>query len=270
MSDEVTPLEMLKTLGAVDSVDAVALVQNRRCLFVEGPSDVSVLGRFASTLGIRALTGDDRVITIPTGGADRFGHVEQLDVFEQLIGTNLASLEIRDRDGRSEEHRQAMVDRASRPLHILERDCIEGYLLSPPVVARAVRDVAEERGRLVEVTEGEIETLLLEICDELREATTDRIAERYVDDCWRLDSERVNVRTANEWARGQVSESWEDLASRLTLVSGKKLLSAIRSRVQSTYGVNFGNERLAEGFRSDEIPEELRTLLESVAALVAN
>lgn len=268
MSDEVTPLEMLKTLGAVDSVDAVALVRNRRCLFVEGPSDVSILGRFASTLGIRALTGDDRVITIPTGGADRFGHVEQLDVFEQLIGKKIVSLEIRDRDGRSAEHRRQVIDRASRPLHILERDCIESYLLSPAVVARAVHDVAEERGREVEVTEEKMEALLLEMCDELREATTDRIAERYVDDCWRLEGERATVRAANEWARAQVSNRWQGLANRLTLVSGKKLLSAVRARIQSTYGVNFGNERLAESFGRDEIPDELRDLLESVAALV--
>ena len=230
MSDEVTPLEMLKTLGAVDSVDAVALVQNRRCLFVEGPSDVSILGRFASTLGIRALTGDDRVITIPTGGADRFGHVEQLDVFEQLIGTAIASLEIRDRDGRSDEHRQKIVDRATRPLHILARDSIESYLLSSPVIARAVHEVAEERGREVQVTEQEMEVLLIAISVELREATTDRIAERYVDDCWRLDGERVTVGAANQWAREQVSGNWDDLESRLTVVSGKKLLSALRAR----------------------------------------
>ena len=186
MSDEVTPLEMLRSLGAIDSVDAVALVRNRRCLFVEGTSDVSILGRFASTLRIHAFTGDDRVVTIPTGGADRFGHVEQVDVFEQLIGSAISSLEIRDRDGRTAEHRQELIDGAKRPLHVLERDSIESYLLSPQVLARVVHEVAQERGREVVVSDAEMEQLLLDVCEELREATTDRVAERYVDDRWWL------------------------------------------------------------------------------------
>ena len=270
MSDEVTPIEMLRSLGAVDSVDAVAIVRNRRCLFVEGISDVSILGRFAATLGIRALTGDDRVVVVPTGGADRFGHVEQLDVFEQLIGTSIASLEIRDRDGRIDEHRKEIIDTAARSLHLLERDSIESYLLVPEVIARVITEVSSERGLQASVTSPEIEALLLGITEDMRETTTDRIAERYTDDRWRLASERVSVSTANEKAREHVEANWNDLAERLTVVSGKKLLSSMRAQIQSTYGVNFGNERLAEGFAAGEISDEIKTLLERVSALVTS
>jgi hypothetical protein len=87
VSDEVTPMAIMRSLGAIDNVDAYSLVRNRRCLFVEGSGDVSILGRFAATLGIRALTGDDRVVTVPVGGADRFEHVKQLDVFEEELKT---------------------------------------------------------------------------------------------------------------------------------------------------------------------------------------
>lgn len=270
MSDEVTPIEMLRSLGAVDSVDAVAIVRNRRCLFVEGNTDVSILGRFAATLGIRALTGDDRVVVVPTGGADRFGHVEQLDVFEQMLGTTIASLEIRDRDGRLDEHRQTIIDTATRSLHLLQRDSIESYLLIPEVIARVVAEAASERSLQISVTAAEIEALLLKATEDLRQATTDRIAERYVDDRWRLASERISVSTANEKARGHVDANWNDLAGRLMVVPGKKLLSSLRAQIQSTYGVNFGNERLAEGFAANEICEEIKDLLERVSALVAS
>jgi hypothetical protein len=270
MSDEVTPIEMLRSLGAVDSVDAVAIVRNRRCLFVEGISDVSILERFATTLGIRALTGDDRVVVVATGGADRFGHVQQLDVFEQLLGTPIASLEIRDRDGRTAEHRKEITDASIRSLHLLERDSIESYLLIPKIIARVIAEVAGERGLQVNVTAPEIEALLLEVTEDLKQATTDRIAERYVDDRWRLAGDRVSVSTANETARAHVAASWNDLAGRLTVVSGKKLLSSLRERIQSTYKVNFGNERLAEGFAADEISDEIKDLLDRVSALVAD
>jgi hypothetical protein len=51
------------------------------------------------------------------------------------------------------------------------------------------------------------------------------------------------------------------------IVSGKKLLSALRGRVQDTYKVNFGNERLAEGFKAEEINPELVDALKRVAGL---
>ncbi|MGH2878385.1 MAG: ATP-dependent nuclease [Solirubrobacteraceae bacterium] len=270
MSEEVTPVEMLRSLGAVDSVDAVAIVRNRRCLFVEGISDVSILGRFAASLGNRALTGDDRVVVVSTGGADRFGHVEQLDVFEQMLGTAIASLEIRDRDGRIDEHREEVITRATRDLHLLERDSIESYLLVPVVIARVIREVASERSRQISVTPDEIEATLLELTDDMRQAATDRIADRYTNDRWHLASERASVSIANEKAREYVDTNWSDLTARLRVVSGKKLLSSLRAWIQLTYSVNFGNERLAEGFAADDIPGEIKDILDRVSALVAS
>jgi galactose-1-phosphate uridylyltransferase len=53
------------------------------------------------------------------------------------------------------------------------------------------------------------------------------------------------------------------------VVSGKKLLSQLRRRVQETYGINFGNERLADGFTADEVPEEIAEALRSASQLSA-
>ena len=268
MSDEVTPLEMLRSLGAIDSVDAVALVRNRRCLFVEGTSDVSILGRFASTLRIHALTGDDRVVTIPTGGADRFGHVEQLDVFEQLIGSAIPRLRFATgMAARPNTGRSWSTVRSGRCTCLNETRSRATCFRLKFWHASCTKSRKSADGRSWSANrDGK---LLLDVCEELREATTDRVAERYVDDRWRLGSERVTVSTANERAREMVGSSWDDLDGRLIIVSGKKLLSGVRGRVQSQYGVNFGNERLAEGFREAEIPAELRELLEAVAALTA-
>jgi hypothetical protein len=109
---------------------------------VLGHLDATVLGRFAATLGIRALTGDDRVVTVPVGGSDRFEHVEQLDVFEGLLGQKIHSLELHDRDGRTDANREAIVAEAKRELYIFERDSIESYLLDPKVISRVRPSVA--------------------------------------------------------------------------------------------------------------------------------
>jgi energy-coupling factor transporter ATP-binding protein EcfA2 len=269
MSTEVTPISVLRSLGAIDNVDAVALVKNRRCLFVEGSSDATILSRFAATLGIRVLGGDDRVVVIPVGGADRFGHVEQLDVFEQLLELEIASLELRDRDGATDEHRASLVERSPRPLHIFEMDSIEAYLIQPHVIARVVQETASERGKEADLDSPGVTSLINELATEMKNETFDRVTQRYGDDCNRLGKDRPSAATANEAARALIGESWDSLDDLLVVVSGKKLLSAIRRRIQDEYGVNFGNERLAEAFTVDEIPQEIKDQLDQIASLSA-
>jgi ABC-type lipoprotein export system ATPase subunit len=269
MSSEVTPIAVLRSLGAIDNVDAFALVKNRRCLFVEGTSDVSILGRFAATLGLHLFSGDDRVVVIPTGGADQFGHVQQLDVFEQLLDGPIASLEMRDRDARTDDDREALMRSAPRPLLVFERDSIESYLLNPTVIARAVAEVADERGREVQVSADDVSGLLIDATDELKLSTIDRAAERYAEFHRRTKGEFLSIKRANERARQFVESRWDTLEGRLSVVSGKQLLSRVRGILQTMYGVNFGNERLAEGFAPNEVPEEIVSALQAATQLAA-
>lgn len=115
ISEQVTPITVLRSLGSIDNVDAYTLLRNRRCLFIEGPDDEVILSRFAAKLNMRHFAGDDRVIVIPVGGADRFEHVAQLDVLEGFLGNSISTLEVRDRDGMTDEHRVAADSAASRP-----------------------------------------------------------------------------------------------------------------------------------------------------------
>ncbi|MFI5258846.1 MAG: ATP-dependent endonuclease [Candidatus Limnocylindrales bacterium] len=71
LGEAATQLTILQSLGAIDSVDAYALVRNKRCLFLEGPTDVAIVERFAARLGLAVFAGDDRVVIVPTRGADR-------------------------------------------------------------------------------------------------------------------------------------------------------------------------------------------------------
>jgi hypothetical protein len=68
-------------------------------------------------------------------------------------------------------------------------------------------------------------------------------------------------------AREAVDAAWPTLESRLTLVSGKRLLGAVRERLQALCGVSFGNERLADAFTAAEVPDEVREALRRVEVL---
>jgi hypothetical protein len=103
--------------------------------------------------------------------------------------------------------------------------------------------------------------------EELKVSTVDRVAERYSEYYRREKGENLAVKTANEHTREVGDLLWNSPDDQLKVVSGKKLLSGLRARIQDTYKVNFGNERLAEGFQADEIPQELIDALMRVAGL---
>lgn len=229
VSDVVTPMTVLKSLGSIDNVDAYALLKNRRVFFVEGKTDELVLGRMAATLGLHLFTGDDRIVCLAVGGADKFEHVSQLDVIEGLLDRKLATLEVRDRDARLEERCATLAANSPRGLHVWSRDSIESYLVEPRVIARTVNSILRERGRPETATPEAIEHLIGNLCEELRDETTDRVAQRLVDDAFRFDSERLAVQSANETAREVVRDAWPTLETRLQFVSGKRLLAALRA-----------------------------------------
>jgi len=64
-----------------------------------------------------------------------------------------------------------------------------------------------------------------------------------------------------------VGATWGTLEGRLTYVGGKRLLAAMRERIQSRHGVSFGNERLAEAFDRTTIHPEVIDALQKIEAL---
>jgi ABC-type lipoprotein export system ATPase subunit len=260
-----TQMTILQSLGEIDSVDAYALVRNKRCLFVEGRTDVPILERLASRLGMTPFVGDNRVVMVPVGGADRFEHVSQLDVLEAVLGAPMATFEIRDRDCRTDVDRARAVAEAVRPLHVLELDSIESYLVRPSVIARVVAAVESEGERRNSPSADDIEKLCVELTQELRDETFDRAATRFVTEQYRATHQHPAPAAMNKAARDLVDSCWSDLGSRLRIVSGKRLLASLRKRLQDEYSVSFGNRRLVEEFTAAEIPEELVRVLRQVS-----
>ncbi len=266
-SRDVTPISILRSLGPIDNVDAYTLVKNRKCLFVEGPSDNSVFGRFAATLGIHALVGDDRVITIPTNGVDKFEHVQELQVLEGLLGGTIASIQICDRDARTDQLRSELETGASRTLHVLEFDCMESYLTDPKILVRTINESLAERSKPESATIDDLKAMINDVMEELKTVTMDRIADKYIVSTRAREGRTPTATEANRIARETIDVAWAAGNDRLKYVSGKRLLSKLRSKIQDKYGVNFGNERIAETFNDAEIPEEIKAYLQEVAAL---
>jgi predicted ATPase len=262
-------IELLQDVGAVDNVDAYSLILSKRCLFVEGGSDERYLKRFAAKLGAGVFEGDTKVVMIPTSGVTETRHLQQLDLFEQLIGRGeIASLQVVDRDGLPAALLDAATENAARPYHVLARDSVENYLLIPEAIMRVINSELARRGDNRRVDIDEVVAEIESACDELRDAMVDRSTdsiERF--HLARRTQGRPNASAMAAEARQHVANAFDSFEGKISVVQGRRLLGILRGRFQDIYQVSFSNDHIIEEISRDEVPLEIQDLVRQLEAL---
>lgn len=253
-------ISVLETLGSIDSVDAFHVIRTRRLLLVEGPSDTKVLHGLALKRGLRLFEGGGRVVAIETTGDSTPAARSDLSIVEQITGAELSSLQLRDRDSRTDEHLASEEAAAPRPLHFWRRGSIESYLIVPAALARIV---SAEKGEDPDAFASRIEQILAESLTELTDDTFDRVSTKLRDFVQRAEDRYVEVAEANQRARDALQPD----EAPFVLAKGKALLSAVRRRIQDEFGVSFGNQRLIEEIAEHEVDQEVWEVIDRVAAL---
>jgi hypothetical protein len=130
-----------------------------------------------------------------------------------------------------------------------------------------VSEVSAERGNEVGLAAEDIERIVMEESEAMKVDVVDRVAARWDRDIVRTRSQHLGIAAANAAAREFVEANWESLEGRLKVVPGKRLLAALRKRLQDDQKVSFGDRRLIEGFDAADVPEELVELMSRVATL---
>lgn len=262
-------IELLQDVGAIDNVDAYSLILSKRCAFVEGGSDERWLKRFAAKLDSTVFEGDSKVVVIPTSGVTETRHLQQLDLFEQLIGGGaIASLQIIDRDGLPHELLQSATASPARPCHVLQRDSIENYLVIPEALTRVINSDLERRGDARRLTNETMEAIIDACADELRDEMVDRGAnsiERF--HIARRTADRPGAGDMGAQARAHVAAAFASFDGKLSVVQGRRLLAGLRRQIQTEYSVSFSNDRLLEEIAREEVPAEIRHVLDTLEAL---
>lgn len=253
-------ITILEGLGSIDAVDAYFVLRNKRVLLVEGKTDIKVLHGFGAKRDVTLFEGDHRVVAIPTTGDSTATARSDLAILEAMIGSSIESLQIRDRDARLRAHLEAEEASAARPLHVLRRGSIETYLIVPAAIARVINDALDKDSP---VSEAEVNTIVLDAAETLRDETFDRVASRFRTTAQRLEDRYVDVAEANSVARDVLA----DRESFIEHVDGKALLAAVRRAVQERYGVTFGNQRLIDEITEQEVDDEIWDVLMRIQAL---
>jgi hypothetical protein len=128
-----------------------------RLIFVEGPSDESVLRELAAKLEIDFSKSNAGFVHMT--GVHNFAHFAAESTLELLSRRRVHMFFLADRDEREDDDVKRMMGRLGNRahLHVLERRELENYLIDVQAILRLVRARLEESGRpFDEVTEASL------------------------------------------------------------------------------------------------------------------
>lgn len=251
---------VLEEMGSVQNIQLTKLWNARRLILVEG-KDIKLLRRFQDLLFPGSPEPIDGLPHMPIGGWSGWPYaVGSAKFMKNAMGEKIIPYCILDSDYYPEEivqrrYREA-VDKNVQ-LHIWRRKEIENYLIVPEAVERVIHAQADEFTDTP--TSQEIRDAIDQITEDLKDATIDALSE----EIHSLDR-RAAVSETNKQARIRVEESWGNRTGRLSIVSGKNILSKLSFWSQENFKVSFGVATLAGEIRADELADEVVEVMHAI------
>lgn len=285
-AQEAIPVELGIRLSALFMFD--------RLVFVEGPSDETVLRELASLLTISL--GQANVGFVAMGGARNFSHYATSSTVSFLSRRQVALTFLLDRDESTDDEVSDFIAsfNGHATIHVLKRRELENYLIAPRALGEFIghkRRLAGDQGSPIGVPEI---TSALALCAEnlredaiarrvvrklgmplypsrerlLRGRSTDELRGNIADEvkCLMTDLEQRATKVEELIARveEEIASGWEQ--NRLNVVPGDELVDCVCKE----FGTRFKKERdagrLASLLRPEEVPAELREFLGTVTA----
>jgi hypothetical protein len=252
-----------------------------RLLFVEGPSDESVIRTVAKNLQIDLTRSN--IGFVHMCGVRNFAHFAAEGTLDLLSRRRIDMRFITDRDERDDEDVNKMLGRlgARAKLRVLQKRELENYLLAETSVRDFLREKQAAAG--VQLLTPDVRKAIEEEARALKgEVVRLRLARRLLSPIF------LNVRTSEGTIAERLKMASESLQKRMNSVTEETSaveaeLSAIwdmqfldlapgtlvLEKVAQRYGVKFSkekgdSERLARHLRADDIPSEFKDILKEV------
>ena len=259
--------EVFQVLGSNLNPTLTQLAKTRRVVFVEG-KDFQILSRFARRLGLEAVANRSEFAVIAVHGFNPQKVKDFALGMEATLGSKLLKVAIFDRDYRCDgEVEKITKDLESFCWHVVvhDRKELENFLLEPVVVERAIRKRLAERGRTGEVpafTE-DVSGILMRLSDGLKNQVQARlVAARQQFE--RTVQSGLHSVTISETAMNEFDQKWGRIDTRMRLVPGKELLSALNGYLQDSLKTAVSANALVEAFTRSDIAQPLIELLEKL------
>ena len=258
----------LESIGSIQNITLTQLARNRKILFCESLNDHRILRRFSKVLSFHELSTGVDFTPLESGGFSSWEKVKSLSWgLNRTIGTSIFIGAIYDRDYWSEEEITEISNKLSGNLdlaHIHKRKEIENYLLVISVLERAlenaIRDRQNRTGQSIEISES-----ISDIIQSLTEGRKSNIQSQYMARRSEyLRGRGIDVATINAESLRIFEEKWQNIETRLEIIPGKEILHDLRKRVDDLYGTTLTDIRIIDEFKIEEIPPDLKVLLEKL------
>jgi predicted ATP-dependent endonuclease of OLD family len=261
---EVSPLKSLEHLlleferhGAVSNVDLALLYQSRRCVFVEGQTEVDLLPRIAQRLGYTLFQGNNQVVPFDIKGVGKVGLIPELvRLFERLVGAPLSYGVVRDNDAHIPEVRSALKRQAEDlgfpVFHMWTRYCLENYLIEPELLLIAIKRLDPE----TRITP----TLIGEYLDEAIADVADDINGLFI---MTAQTAFREILSSDDWVKAGASAAARHIKSLdarerfLVAYPGRRIFGKFVQRLQEKHGIHLRMEHVLSVLTKENVPAEV-------------
>lgn len=251
---------VLEQLGSAQNLQLAKLWHARRCLLIEG-KDFRYLSDFYDVLFPLDSEGLATIPSLTIGGWGGWQYaVGSAMLLQNAGGEHISLYCVLDPDYHTEAQKTARRAQAVRNqinLHIWGKKEIENYLLVPSVIQRLI--ASRGARRVVAPTAAEIAEQIDRLAQERYDEVFDGLATEIL-----ADDRGLGGAGANRAARVVIDSAWASADGRLSLASGKAILSALFRWIQDEFGVSLTSAAVIREMRPVEVHPEVRRFIESV------
>jgi len=258
-------------LGSNLNPTLTQLAKTRKVVFVEG-KDFQILASFARKLGKDQVANRSDFAVIPVEGFNPKKVRDFSEGIEVTLGTSILKGVVFDRDYRSHQE----IDETLMELnkfcylsHIHDRKEIENYLLEPKPLERAIRRRIADRKRRGE-TISEFSENVMAMLKELTEKLKNTIRGQYLAKREPYENRKYpshDSATIKANVLSKFDEVWSNFESRVHIIPGKKVITMLNKYLQESYQVSISVQAVVAAFEKDEIPSDMRRLIEALDTL---
>lgn len=268
IKDPIQLQNVFSVLGSNLNPTLTQLAKSRRAVFVEG-KDFQIFTAFARRLGKQTVANRSDFAVIPVEGFNPQKVSDFSKGIELTLGGKLLKAVIFDRDYRADDEVTDVRNQLSKYVdlaHIHNRKEIENYLLAPAAIDRALTSrIAEHNKR----TTDNIECIekAHDILESLTGVLKSKISGQFLSKRAQYEKSKnpsLDQATINQRLLEEFEEVWGNLGRRLEIVPGKDILSNLNKYLQDRYKVTLSAAAIISAMRPEEVPDEIRNLIEKL------
>ena len=251
---------LVHNIGGVHNLQLARLWSSKKCILVEG-GDLELLQCFHNTVfpGASESIASSPHLSIGGWGGWRYAIGSSMflrNSFNQQIRVYC----ILDRDYYTDNElaeRYAEAQERGIELHIWEKKEIENYLLVSAAIQRAVASRLENAKTAPSIEE--INVALEEAADSLHDSAFDALAHQF-----QIRDKAGGVSKANKLARERLNRYWSCTDGKLSIASGKEILSGICEWAQRNHGASISARLIASKLIASELSGEITGVIAAI------